>query len=174
MQEVSVCPSQHGNQNLTLGERRAHVGKGHFDDGHVLLRIELVLLQHRPQPDIDGAAGRVRADDLALQILDGADGAVLQHHVLVGVVARRAVLERVGDDAQIGHAGILDRDGERRIGQQRDVDVVRGECRNHLRRAAEMDRVHRVGLALMPRDAGLGEEDRRQVVGDDHPGDADL
>ena len=59
--------------------------------------------------DIDAAADDVRGEHLALEILDLVDAAVLADEKLAAVVAGHAVLEFVGDDAQVVQAGVLDR-----------------------------------------------------------------
>ena len=62
-------------------------------------------------------------------------GPSLQHEVLVRVVAGHAVLEFVGDDAQVVEAGVLDRDRERRVGEVGDLQLAVGDRRDHRRRA---------------------------------------
>jgi hypothetical protein len=85
-----------------------------------------MLAQHRAHGDVDGAAGGVGGDDPALEILDLAHRTVLEHEELVAVVALRAVLELVADDAQVVEAGVLDRQRERGEGEVAELDLVVG------------------------------------------------
>ena len=111
-----------------LGQHRAHGGEGRLDDGVVLVGFQAVLAQHRAHGDVDGAAHGVGGEHLALEVGDGFDRAVLEHHEFVGAVARHAVLDFVADHAQIVHVRVLD--GERRT---RKMPAAR--CRARRRRA---------------------------------------
>ncbi len=147
---------------LAIEQERVHVGEIRLDDGVVALVLEPVLPQHRPYADIGAGADHVGRKHLALQVLDSLHRPVVQHVVVGREIARHAVLDLAGDDAEIAHVAVLDGKGQGRIGQLRDIEIARGERRRHLRAAGETDGLDRVGRAEMPRELGLGEQDRRQ------------
>ena len=124
--------------------------------------------------DVDGAAAAIGADHLALEVLDLVDAGVLAHVILPAVVAGHAVLEFVGDDADVVEPGVLDGDGERGIGEVGHFQLVVGDRRDHLRRALVVDRLERVGLAHMLGEILLLQNDRGPVGDRGHPRHADL
>jgi hypothetical protein len=75
---------------------------------------------------VDGAAGLIGRKDLALEVFDGLDRAVLADDEGVGVIAGNRVLTFVGDDPQICHASMLDPEREGRIGECRAIELARG------------------------------------------------
>jgi len=176
-QELRVVGGEHrgGDQrDLALDQHGLHVGKPDFDDRIVALVLEPVPARQRFHADVDRSADGVGRQHLALQILDLLDRAILQHHELIAVVAMRAVLHAVEDDAQILHVGVLDGDADRRIGQIGEIEIARPERLQLLRRAGEMDRLQDVALAVMDGDALLGEHDRLERGRHHHPADAEL
>ena len=81
--------------------------------------------------------------------------------------------DKIADDADVLHMGILDGEAEGREGERRDVDLVRRQ-RGDLRRAAfEMHRLVAVALAEMLRDLLLLEEDRGELRRHHRPAGAD-
>jgi len=78
------------------------------------------------------------------------------------------------DDAQVVHAGVLDRDRKRGIGEVGNFELAVGECRHHGRGTGEANRFDRVGLAEMPREILLLQDDRGPVGDRGDPGQADL
>ena len=162
--EVRLLLQQHGRH----GRQRA------FQHGVVALFLEPVLFQHGTDGDVDGAAAAVGADHLALEILDLVDAAVLAHVVLAAVMAGHAILEFVGNDANVVEPGILDRDGERGIGEVGNFQFVIGDRRDHLRRALVTDGLQRVGLAQVLGEVLLFQDDRAPVGDWGHPVHTDL
>ena len=140
----------------------------------VALVLHVVSPQRHPHRDVDGAAEAIGGQNLALQIGDRFDRAVVENQIAVLEIARNIALEIVGDGAQIVHLAVFDRQGERRIGEQRDIELARGDRGDHRRAAVEAKRLQRVALAEMLGDAVLGKQDRRQVCRRGDPSDADL
>ena len=64
------------------------------------------------------------ANDLAFEVLHFLDRTVGENLESVVHIARSAVLEFVGDDPDIVHAGIADRDRQRRKRQVADLQFV--------------------------------------------------
>ena len=156
---------QHARHQIDflLRQHRRHGGERRLDRGVVAFVVESVLVQHRLHRDIDAAAGGVGGNDLALQILDLGDAAVLAHEELVGIIARRAVLKLVGDDFEIVEAGILDGEPERRIGEIADFQFVDRHRRDHRRRALIAHGLEIVGRAPMLGEILLLGKERRPV-----------
>ncbi len=159
---------------LLLQEDRLHGRQRRLEHRIVALVLEPVLAQHRPHGDVDRAAGGIGCDHLALEVLDLLDRAVLQHEVLRGEVAGHAVLELVGDHPQIGHAGILDGDAERRIGMVADLEFVRRHRGDQRRGAVETGRLEDIGLAVVDEQIGLLRQHRRPVRRRDDPAHSKL
>ena len=88
------------------------VGNGAFDHRVVALFLEAVLLQHGAHGDVDGAAAAIGRDHLALEVLDLVDAAVLANVELFAEIAGDAILEFIGDHADVVEPGVFDRDGE--------------------------------------------------------------
>ena len=113
-----ACSSGSNENGSTAGMRSAFfsvsiafmVGNGASTHGVVALVLQAVLAQHRARRDIDGAADGVGGDTLPLRSSTFLIGPSLQHRELVAVIAVDAVLEFVGDDAQIVEVGVLDRE----------------------------------------------------------------
>ena len=163
------------NDVRLLGEeRRLHIGKRGLDGVHFLAIVKAVLAQHRAHDDVHGAAGDVGRDHLALQVPHRLHGGILEHEKLVGVVALDPILELVGDHPQVVHARVLHRNRERGKGEVGDLELVVGERGDHLRRALEVHRLEGVGLALVPRQPRLFEDERGPVRYRHHVRDADL
>ena len=160
--------------DLLFRQHRAHGRQRCFQHDIVALVLEAVLSQHATDRDIDRSARRDGADDLALQVLDLFDRAVGHHHVFLRIMARHAVLQFVGDDAQVAEAGIQDRDRQCREGEACDFKLVVGERRDHQRRADIADRLEHIGLAHVAREFLLLEEERCPVRHRRDPRDADL
>src|SRR5215510_12711411 len=57
--------------------------------------------QHRAHGDVNGTAAGIRADHLAFEVLDFVDSAVFADKIFLRVISRHAVLEFVGDDADL-------------------------------------------------------------------------
>ncbi len=149
-------------------------GKRRFQHRVVALLLEAGFLQRGAQRDVDGAAAAIAGDDLALEVFDLVDAAVLADIEAGAVVAGDAVLEFVGDDANVVEPGILDCERERRIGEVGDFELVIGDRRDHLRRALIAHRFDRVGLAHVPGEVLLLQHDRGPVRHRRHPRHADL
>ena len=160
--------------DLALLQHGFLVGKAHFDHRDVALVLQIVFRQHRAHRHVDRAAALVGRDDLALEILDRMDRAVLAHKIAVRVVARDAVLKAVANDAQILHPGIDDPEREGRIGQCRGVELAGRERLHRGRGALEMGQLRDVGLAGMGRELGSGEHQCREIRPRHHPADAQL
>jgi hypothetical protein len=127
-----------------------------------------------PGNDVDAAAGGVGGDHLALEVLDFLDRAVGEHLEIVGAIAHGAVLELIGDDAQVVHAGVLDRDRQSRIGKVADFQLIVGHCRDHRRRARIAAALEHVGLAEVNGEVLFLQPDRGPVGHRRHPGAADF
>ncbi len=106
---------------------------------------------------------------LALDVLDLVDAAVLTHKILLRVIAGNSVLEFVGNDADVGQAGIFDRNRERGVGEVGNLKFVVGNCRYHRRRALITNRFECVGLAQMLGQILLFKNDRCPVRDRSHP-----
>ena len=132
-----------------------------------------MLAQHGAHRDIDRAAGRVGGDRPALEVLDLLDRAVRQHHELVAVEAHIAVLELVGDHPQIIHAGVLDGDRQRRVGEIGDLKLARRQRRNHRRGTGETRDLQLVGFAEVPGEILLLDQHGGPVRDRHHVGQAD-
>src|SRR6185312_13889331 len=146
---------------LVLAQHRQQRWETAFDDVSVALVVEMVFAQHGADADIEAAADRVRGKDFSLEVFDGFDRAVFQHEVEAGEPAFDTVLILVADDAQIAQMRVLDRRGHGGGREGRDVEIAAGEGGDLGRRASEMHRLHRVALAEMLREFGLGEDNRR-------------
>src|SRR6185437_4768628 len=109
-----------------------------------------------------------------LEVLDRPDRRVGAHDVLDGVIAGDAVLVEIGDDADVRHPGVLDGEAEGREGEGGDVDLAGGQRGDLRRAAAKADRLEGVGFAVMPEDALVLEEDRRELRRHDGPAGAYL
>src|SRR5262245_45381873 len=133
-----------------------------------------MLAQHRAHGDVDGAAGGVGGDDPPLEILHLLHRTVFEHEELVAVVALRAVLELVSDDAQVVETGILDRQRERGKSEVAELDLVIGKRGDHRGRALEAHRLEQVGLAVVLHRLRLLREQRRPVRRRHDPACADL
>ena len=153
----------HDEIGLLLEQQRLHVGELRFDDGEVAGIFEPVPLQHDAHEDVLAAADAVDGDDLALQILDRFDRAILQNHVVVGLVALDAVADLVDDDAQIVHPRVLDRRAQHVERHRHEVEFAGGQSLQSDRRAGDALRLERVAFAQMPREAGMLEQDRREL-----------
>jgi hypothetical protein len=89
-------------------------------------------------------------------------------------VTGHIALEVIGDRAQVVHFRVFDRERERRVGEQRNIQLA---CRNggdHRRAAVEADRLNAVALAEVSGDPVLCEQDGREVCRRCDPADADL
>lgn len=126
------------------------------------------MLQHHPQCDIEPGADRVDRGDLSLEIGHGFDRALVQHHILVAVIARDAVTDVIENDAQIAQIAIGDRRCEARIAEQGEIDLACRQRGDHRRRSLEMDVLSNVGLAGMLGCAGR-PHDRRNLTRHDDP-----
>ena len=167
---------RHGADQIgfAFGEHRAHGGEGRLDDGVVLVGFEAAAPQHRAHRDIDGAAHGVGGEHLALEIGDGFDRAVIEHHEFVGAMARHAVLDFVADDAQIVHMRVLDGEPEGGEGQRSDVELAGRERGDDRRRAFEAGRLGDIGLAEMLEDVLFLQHQRRGRGRHHDPADADF
>src|SRR6185312_14296141 len=108
---------------------------------------------------INGASSAVCRNHLALEIVDRVDWRVFQDEKLSGIVVLKSILELARDDAKVFHAGVVDGEGESRIGEKTDLDLIgRQRCKG-LRRSLEADWLHHIGVAEMPGKPWLLEQD---------------
>ena len=114
------------------------------------------------------------AKTLPFEILDPADAAVLADDVLRREMRAFSVAVLVGEDAQIGHAGILDGKREGRIAERRHVDLARGERIDEKRAALKARRLEHVGFSFVLGDAAHRKEDRRDLRRHEQPSHANL
>jgi hypothetical protein len=91
-----------------------------------------------------------------------------------GEVVPAAVLDLVGDDAQVGEPGVLHGKGKARETERRDLQLANGHGGDLRWRGAEIDRLEHVGLPLVPGETLLGEQDRNERGRSDHPSGADF
>src|SRR5271155_285848 len=111
---------------------------------------------------------------LPLQILDSVDRAVLSDDEGIGVISGYPILEHVGNDAQIRHPGVLDRESKGRVGECCAIELA-GSERGHLGRGAgEVSELGNVSLARMRRETGLSEHHAHQVRRRHHPAEAEM
>ena len=155
-------------------EHRLHARQSCLDDNDVALVLQFVIAQGDAKRDIDRTADAIGRENLTLEILDRFDRAVFENQISVGKVARHVALEVVGDCAQIFHFRVFDRQSERRIGEQRNIELSGVERSDHRRAAVEPDRLQLIGFAEMLGDARLGEQDRREIRRGCNPADPDL
>jgi hypothetical protein len=107
---------------------------------------------------VHAGADAVGGQHLALEVGDGRDAGVLFHHVVGGEVVLAAVLDLVGDDAQVGEPGVLHGKRKARETERGDLQLADRHGGDLRRRGAEIDRLEHVGLALVPGEALLGEQ----------------
>ena len=164
-----------GNERGLLGgQHRPHGRERGFHHGIVALLLEAVLAQHRAHGDIDRAPGGVGRDHLALEVRDRFDRAVLEDEIFVAVAVADAVLEVVADHPQVVHAGVLDRERERRIGEGAHFEIAGRHRGDHQRRTGVVHRLEHVGLAEVLREVLFLQNDRRPVRDAHNPRHADL
>ena len=173
--ELRVFGERHGRGDevdFLFREHRRHRWELRFDDRDILAIVEVVLAQHRTQPDIHGAAGGTGGDDLAFQILDALDRAVVEDVVFAAVVIADPVLKHIRDDPQIGHLRVLDRKGEGRIGELTEIDAVGAEAGDDGGTTGEVYILDDIGFAVMRHQILLGEADRNDAGIGARPADA--
>src|SRR5262249_4123891 len=136
-----------GNEiDLLFHQHRFHAGKRPLDDRVVAVRLQAVLTQHGAHGDVDASAGRIDGNDLALEIFDFLDRTGGEDLVIVGNISGDAVLKVVGDDADVVHAGVHDRDRQSREREIADLELVVGDRRDHRRGSSVTHRLEYIGL----------------------------
>jgi hypothetical protein len=108
-----------------------------------------MFFEHGTHGNIDGAAAAIGRDHLALEVLNLVDATVLANIELFAEIAGDAILEFIGDNADVVEPRIFDRDGKRGISEVGDLQFVIRDRRDHLRRALVADGFERVGFAQM-------------------------
>ena len=138
-----------------LAGRPALADRHPFD---ILVGIHAELLHHRARADVAGVALVADADDLALELLDLLDGAVRLDDDRPVHLAQPDVGEQHVD---VGILGIEIE--ERRRRHRGGIDVSGDQRLNALRRATEIDDVHRAPFVLV--------EGRLGILADGQKGD---
>jgi hypothetical protein len=123
---------------------------------------------------VHAGADAIGGQHLALEIGDGRDAGILFHHVVGGEVVLAAVLDLVGDDAQVGESGVLHGKRKARETERGDLQLADRHGGDLRRRGAEIDRLEHVGFPLVPGETLLGEQDRNERGGRDHPSGTDF
>jgi hypothetical protein len=119
-------------------------------------------------------AEAVRGQHLALEIGHRLDAGLLLHHVVSGKIVLAAVLDLVGDDAQIREARVLHGKRKAREPERSDLQLSHGQRSDLRRRGAEIDRFEQVGFALVPGEPLLGEQHRDERGRRHHPAGTNL
>src|SRR5262249_6167579 len=121
-----------------------------LDHGVVALHFETVPAQRSAHDNVDAAAEAVGDGDLTLHALDLVDAGILAHEVRRGVVAGGAILNFIGNDAQIGQAGILYCKREAGVAEGGEVELALADGGDLQGGRAKVDWLENVRLAVVP------------------------
>jgi hypothetical protein len=139
--------------DLVLVDHRRHVGKIGLHGGEVAV-LHAVAVQHDAHRHVVRRADRVRRHALALQILDGLDRPVGPHDIGHAEMAVGAVLQAIGDDAQV-EMRVDDGERQRRGRKGGDLELARRHALNLWRAAGEAQTLGGIALAEMPEQLGM-------------------
>src|SRR5262249_31244214 len=95
-----------------------------LDHGVVALHFEAMPPQRCAHNNVNAATKAVGDGDLTLHVLDLVDAGILAHEIRRGVVARGAILNFIGNDAQVGQAGIRYRERKAGIAEGGEVEFA--------------------------------------------------
>ena len=115
--------------------------------------------QRRPHNNVDAATKAVGDRDLTLYILDLVDAGILAHEIRRGVVARGAILNFIGNDAQVGQTGILYCERKAGVAEGGEVEFTVADGGDLQRGRGKVDRFKNVRVAVVPGDPRLEKQE---------------
>src|SRR5262249_29557899 len=117
--------------------------------------VETVPAQGCTHNNVDAATKAVSDGDLTLHVLDLVDAGILAHEIRRGVVARGAILNFIGNDAQVGQAGILYRERKAGVAEGGEVEFVLADGGDLQGGRGKIGRFKNVRPAVVPGDPRL-------------------